>query len=215
MADNTKFLKDVRNHKMVVEIDQGVHRSIRFMSPSTSAYYFRLVTWPGHLSISGDMGDFVFARLPDMFEFFRDDGMKNRINLGYWAEKLKAHDKISGHREFSTDFFKKAIRERFDQWPFDDDEQKAEALSNLEDQWDGLLGATPESLQEAISAAEQYTCPVTGNGFSEMWDYRLEDYTFHFVWCCRAIVWGIKQYDLAKSNRTQADHDKMILAGGV
>ena len=215
MATIERFLKDTKNHQMQVDIDQGVHRSIRFKKPMSFTYHFRLVTWPGHLSISGDMGDFVFARLNDMFEFFRDDSMENRINLSYWSEKLTAHDKNSGHKQFSQELFQSVIRERFAEWSFESRHAKDEALKHLEDEWDGLLSATPDNALDAIRAAEDYTCLVTGNGFSEMWDYRLDDYTFHFVWCCRAIVWGIKQYDLTKAGRTQADHDRLILAGAA
>lgn len=213
MADEPTFLRQIARHEMTIELDQGVHRSIRFGRPGSSTYYFRLNTWPGHLSICGDMGTFVFTRFSDMFKFFRDDGMKNRINLGYWSEKLTAHDKHSGHMKFSPELFQQAIRERFEQWDFDRDDAKAKALAHLEDEWDGLLGATPDNAADAIRAAEDYTCPVTDNSFPEMWDYRLDDYTHHFVWCCRAIVWGIKRYDLQKQGRTQADHDRRVLSG--
>lgn len=94
MADQNRFLFDVRDHVMTIELDQGVHRSILFKQPRSSAYHFRLITWPGHLAISGDCEDFIFARLRDMFEFFRYAGpayeRDDRINEGYWAEKLTA-----------------------------------------------------------------------------------------------------------------------------
>jgi hypothetical protein len=45
---------------------------------------FDVVTWPGHLSISGDMGCFVFTRVDDMFTFFR--GHEDAPNLGYSAK---------------------------------------------------------------------------------------------------------------------------------
>ena len=47
--------------------------------------------------VGGDIGDFVFRRLNDMFEFFRDDDAgKLRINPGYWAEKCTAADTRRG-----------------------------------------------------------------------------------------------------------------------
>ena len=96
MADQSRFLRDVRDHKMIIELDQGVHRSIRFGRPGSSAYHFRLNTWPGHLAISGDMGSYVFSRTADMFEFFRDSAMTGRINPGYWHEKADAVDRNGG-----------------------------------------------------------------------------------------------------------------------
>ena len=26
-------------------------------------------------------------------------------------------------------------------------------------------------------------------------DHTCEEYTYHFVWCCYAIAWGISEYD--------------------
>lgn len=93
------FLRDVKDHVMEIRQDDGLYRSIRFQKPGRWTYGFDITTWPGYLCISGDMGCFVFARLPDMFEFFR--GQKPHIkgdktlgiNLGYWAEKVQAQDR--------------------------------------------------------------------------------------------------------------------------
>ena len=82
-----QFLRDVDHHNMSVMHESGVYRHLRFRQPDTGNMWFDLVTWPGFLTISGDMGTWTFARLPDMFEFFRDS--KLRINCDYWAEKLQ------------------------------------------------------------------------------------------------------------------------------
>ncbi len=37
-----------------------------------------LSAWPGHPAYAGDMGSFVFARLDDMFQFFRTDRRDDR-----------------------------------------------------------------------------------------------------------------------------------------
>lgn len=69
-----RFLQDVADHKMTVVMDNGVYRHLRFAnSDSKLAFnqWFDIVTWPGFLAYSGDMGCFVFSRLKDMFEFFR------------------------------------------------------------------------------------------------------------------------------------------------
>jgi hypothetical protein len=90
-----EFIKDVSQHKMQILRDDGLYRHIRFKRENTSCYYFDLITWPGALCYTGDMGTFVFSRIPDMFEFFRTDGEKGadlRINPGYWSEKLLAVD---------------------------------------------------------------------------------------------------------------------------
>ena len=87
------FLKDVAAHEMEILRDDGVYRHIRFKKPGTWCMHFDLVTWPGYLAYSGDMGCYVFSRLNDMFEFFRTDreylqrdGRQLCINLCYWSE---------------------------------------------------------------------------------------------------------------------------------
>lgn len=212
MADQETFLKNIKKLQLVVEHDSGIHRSLLFKQPGSSTYYFRLTTWSGNLAISGDMGDFIFARTTDMFEFFRSDDQS--INLGYWAEKIQACPK-SGYKEFSLDKFRKIIREQFEQWDFDSDEDKAAAMEELNDPFDGLLEAHFDSFQEAYVEADGYECRWAGRKFVELWDYNYDEHTYHFIWCCRAIAWGIHKYDLLKEGRTQAAHDVRVLAGKV
>lgn len=223
MADQNRFLFDVRDHQMTIELDQGVHRSILFKRPRSSTYHFRLITWPGHLAISGDCEDFIFARLRDMFEFFRHAGpayeRDDRINEGYWTEKLTAiGGRYGGNasiHQLSEEKFKQAITEGFERWEFDSPEQKARSLAYLNDEWDGLLASPPQDLAEAITAAVAYECPVTGQGFPYFWDNDVREYNYHLVWAMRAIQWGIKRYDLHQQGRTQADHDRRVLAGAM
>lgn len=82
------FDVDHRGAQMEILQDDGVHRHVRFARPKTSIGYFNLVTWPGHLSISGDVESFTFTREHDMFDFF--GGRRSRINPHYWAEKCVA-----------------------------------------------------------------------------------------------------------------------------
>lgn len=207
MADEIRFMRDVRGHKMTIEMDQGVHRCIHFGRPGSSAYHFRLVTWPGGLGIAGDCGDFTFSRIRDMFDFFRDEGMENRINPSYWHEKMRAQCKTSPARQFSIDKFKVAVRETMDEWQVrlgDADRIREEVRQELE--WE-----PPSCSAEAYAMIRDFEAS-DGNSF-EGFESNVEDYGFHFIWCLRAIVWGIKQYDLVKEGRTQADHDRRVLAG--
>lgn len=211
MADQNTFQRDIRDHKMTIELDQGVHRCIHFGRHNQRGYHFRLTTWPGHLAISGDCEDFTFSRLEDMFEFFRG----HRINLPYWSEKLQSPARNEIYRAFSEKRFTEAVRDAFDGWTFANDADREKALAYLTDDWNGLIGCPPHDLQEAMQAAMNYECPVSGNRFTEFYENRIWDYSHHFTWACRAIQWGIKRYDQAKAGRTQADHDRLILEGGV
>lgn len=214
MADQNRFLRDVRDHKMTIEHDEGVFRSLRFGRPQSSIYYFRLNTWPGHLSISGDAGSYTFARLHDMFEFFRCDRKPGSINESYWSEKLVAVDKHSGATQLDEDAYVKAIRSEFAQ------HISGMSLSDAkkavrEARWDNLFDA-PSDEREAVEKAMGWRCPVTDeHPFNDFWEHRLTEASYRLVWCMRAIAWGIKRYDLHKQGRTQAEHDKLILAGAA
>ena len=188
-----EFMRDAAQHEMVVQQDEGVFRHIRFSHGGSSVYHFNITTWPGYLCISGDMGCFVFARTTDMFEFFRGD----KINPGYWSEKLQATNNRSGHEAFSFDLLKEAVAADFENWDFDSDEQKAEAWKEIVgDGYSGLFyDADGSDLQHAVGEVMDYVCPVTKQRFQDFWEHHLHDYTYHFMWCCNAVQWAIQQYD--------------------
>ncbi|TPM59018.1 hypothetical protein FJ959_09100 [Mesorhizobium sp. B2-2-4] len=188
-----QFEKDVSAHEMTIHAHNGIHRHLTFRASGTFAYGFHITTWPGYLAFSGDMGTFVFSRIPDMFEFFRD----RDINPGYWAEKLTAHDRHGGHREFDHDLYVECLKRDFEDWHFDSEGDRRKAWAEIKDEWSGILHAS--TLEEAIRYALDWKCPVSGQEFTDFWDHTLEDYTYRFIWCCRAIIWAIKRYDAAMS----------------
>lgn len=187
--EQAEFLRHVANHDMIVALDSGLHRHLSFKQQGTFNRHFYITTWPGYLAISGDMSTFVFSRVPDMFEFFRGDN----INPQYWSEKLQADDPHSGHKEFSEEFYRDAILRDFAEWDLTP-ARRVQALAEIRRE---LL--TDIIREEAIAKAMDYVCPYTKNRFIDFWDHRFEDYTYHFIWCCRAIQWAIAQYDRAKT----------------
>ena len=77
----------IRPHELTVLHDKDEYRHLRFRSPDSSTYWFDLVTWPGALTIRGDLGAaYTFAGSADMFAFFRG----RRIQPSYWSQKLDA-----------------------------------------------------------------------------------------------------------------------------
>ena len=133
-----------------------------------------------------------------MFEFFRG----GNIDPSYWGEKLQAVDRSGGYREFSEERFHEAIKNDFDQWNFDgDEEQAAEARKaswTTIQESDISEDEAPASAEDAIRRAMDYKCPISGHSFTDFWDHDLQDHTFRFLWCCYAIQWAIRKYDEAK-----------------
>lgn len=141
-----RFAADVAQHQMTVLRDDGLYRHLQFVrvapSPKTgkpersSFYWFELVTWPGHLAVTGDCGTYVFARIEDMFEFFRGD----RINPGYWAEKVQGGADL---RKYSGDLFRQTVTDYIS----DGDEEHP----SLARRWPGLDEAVAETFFGPLS----------------------------------------------------------------
>lgn len=106
-----RFAETTAEHKLTVLHDEGLYRHLLFKKPGSSFYWFEVVTWPGTLTITGDMGTFTFRRDDDMIAFFRSNpdrklGNQYRINSHYWAEKVQEGIRSGGRdsvREFSKD----------------------------------------------------------------------------------------------------------------
>lgn len=205
---NDRFLNDVKDHTMSIVKDDGAHRFIRFKRPNTNSYWFDITTWPGFLCISGDMGTYVFSRLYDMFEFFRmDDGDFNKkrnallnINPNYWSEKLQAISKQGGYAEFDPEEFTNRVKDHFENYMATDvsDDLKSVLWNEIEEH----VLFYSEVEYEAYNAIHQFSFTSDGGEkftFVDFFDSgSTEVYTYHYIWCLYAIVWGISQYDLAR-----------------
>jgi hypothetical protein len=220
----TRFLQDVAEHQMVVIRDDGVNRHIRFKRPDTSCYYFDLITWPGCLCYTGDMGTFVFSRTRDMFEFFRTDrkyaaqrGRALAINLSYWGEKLIAVDANGTNsggkaKEFDAAKFAQVINEYRVEWMRRgkeegtlDKEQRRELWERVQEEvldriHDGEHYATTAAYEFSFNNEPyEYSSRKPVWQFDDLFERDFTDYTHAFVWCCYALAWSIKQYDDAKA----------------
>ena len=213
--DEKSFLKDVAKHKMTVLHESEMYRHLRFSSGSFNMQ-FDLVTWPGMLTICGDMGTWVFSRLPDMFDFFRSS--KLEINPYYWSEKLQ-HGNFSGRTGGKV---------------WDADSFKEKLLAMLKDNY-GFKGKKLKEITQAVKDEifihedeGPYAMPQSAYNFKYVFEsdrdqrsytekllnYKRENafefgstdipdgmvYSYHFLWCCYAIVWGIQQWDAREPN---------------
>lgn len=178
-----RFMGDVAEHEMTVLHDDGLYRHVRFKKPDTIGFYFDLITWPGHLTVAGDMGTYTFRRLPDMFDFFTSP----TINAQYWAEKTGG---AAGVEQYSPRLFRQRVTEAYDEHVQED--PGAEHLGEL---WDRIVDCVldrSDEEREALAAAGAFSDP--NFEFYDSWEWHLTDYTFHFLWCCHAIRWGVEKY---------------------
>ncbi|MEV4672666.1 hypothetical protein AB0K34_13510 [Actinomadura sp. NPDC049382] len=184
--DVHRFLPDVAEHKLTVLHDDGLYRHLRFQKPGTGFYWFDLITWPGNLAFKGDMGGFMFARITDMFEFFRG----SQINPDYWAEKLP--DGRDSVRDYSSELFEQQVKEHVAQAILDREAPKGigRAIRNLFEWGD--------TTWEDGARGELERFEYKGWRFDEVWEWNFRDYTWQYLWACHAIQWGIGLYDAAR-----------------
>ena len=208
LCTEKQFLKDIKYHSIEIVKDNGVHRHISFTNGGSQVYRFDLITWPGHLCITGDMGTYVFRRLNDMFEFFRmGDGDFNKrsgkrlnINAGYWGEKLQSVSTQGGYREFNEDGFKERVISFYREHV--ESEEPSEKEKN--DLWQRIKCEVIETLecneQAAYDAVHDFE--YKGFRFQDFFDGGATDqHTFHYIWCLYAIVYGINEYDRIKEEK--------------
>src|SRR5690606_6313074 len=110
-----RFLAETAEHAINVLHDDGLYRHIRCQRPGTYIYGFDIVTWPGFLTICGDMGTYTFARDTDMFTFFGPLREDRGINPHYWSEKLQAPRGRGSVKKWNEDVFRANVAEWRDQ----------------------------------------------------------------------------------------------------
>jgi hypothetical protein len=201
-----QFFRDIENHEMIVVRDDGLNRHIRFKRPGTYNMHFDLVTWPGYLCYTGDMGTYVFQRLDDMFAFFRTDrkhqrpgGTRLAVNRSYWGEKLEAVGKHDGYREFSSEKFRANVMDWIAQAGLVGklghglrDELESEVLEHADD-----------GPNAAFRAARDFKW-AGKSVFDDFYEVDCDEYTHRFRWCCYALAWGIEKYDATKQPAAEA-----------
>lgn len=199
MTDKIKeqFIKDVKDHEITIVCDDGNTRYIRYSRPDDITFSFSLTTWDNHLCISGDMGDYVFCRISDMFNFFR--GSNLTINKSYWHEKLVADSRHFPSMEFSSDLLEDDLTQQLKDYCEDNGLDK-EFYKNVLDELEYYV---LDSSDEDIAVRQINSLYSGDENIDEFFEYLkdeiyaidFKDYSYHFIWCLYAIVWGIAKYD--------------------
>lgn len=208
------FYKAIDGHTMTIKRDDGGYRHLTFSSAGSSLYRFDIVTYPGFLVYSGDMGCYVFQRLTDMFDLFRCDssrkeylasqGLTLGVDHGYWAEKLQATPDREGRGcEFDEDLFVRRTKEHVLQWCRN--HRDSVTKEDRRELWDAVIdeviGADGDrhGILQTTAAYEFHHLFRDGARSFHMSDFvsdcRFESYTLRYQWCCFALAWGIQQYD--------------------
>lgn len=206
---DTRVLIDTAHHRLDVIRDDGVYRHLRMQQPGTSIYYYDIITWPGYLTVTGDMGTWTFSRVFDMFNFFGD--WNGEINTYYWSEKLEAGAGRSAcnllAKEYDHDAFCRSLKESLSDYLEDGEEDEQE-----DEYWDDD-DDTPDSDKAKVREVVRDLCRSDFNSDHEAWNavcdadwpdgwsawdicegLTFKTYTSHFRWILFAITWAISKY---------------------
>lgn len=193
-ASAARFAADTRGHELTVLKDDGLYRHLVCADPKGGFYRFDLVTWPNNLFVRGDGFSFGFSVYPtaDMFRLFRESSHRD-INPGYWQEKVTA-----GRGDV-----KDWSEEKFRAWV-------AEEAASAETRFPGAVEAVGEQILNSedhnleYRGTAEYAVASFDHGdfrlrIPDEWELSFDDFSWEFLFACRAVVWGIAQYDAAKA----------------
>lgn len=202
-----RFAREIANHQMTVMHDDGLYRHLAFRNREHGwNLWFDLITVPGALVFQGDGQSYVFHRVDDMFTFFR--GPVGQINPHYWGEKI-----VSGNGRASIQTYRQeALIEHINEIVAERVQDDPETYANLaeavrRDIRTQLIG--DESLDRKLvedfrfyaNEDDEFAIPSKRPDFefSDVWEWDSREYDWWFLWACNAIVWGIAQYDAART----------------
>jgi len=195
-----EFLNDVKDHQLNILLNNGVYRHLVIKKPGSSNHWFEIVTYPWKLVVSGDMGTWVFSRIEDMFCFFRSDDGK--INRSYWAEKLQngTHGCSDAAKVYDGDVYKQRIIDHLEDYDLSD-EHKELVLEELDTiDFDDGHGVYREIYDFSVDLSGSNHRSYKRDDlftFQDVWEIDMKTYSYHYLWCCHAIVYAIQKYDEA------------------
>lgn len=197
-----RFEADTANHALDVVSEFDVYRHLSFGPPGSRRLRVDVVTWPGYLACTGDMGAFVFERSHDMLRFFRGQ----RVNPKYWGEKVRAASP-GGVTEWSREKFEECAKEALEEFIADNADYDEDEVWFLRANFaDEVLRGLDEKGRAAAYQAMMEFEYGSDRPFEHFWEVDTDIYTHRFLWCCHAISRMAELYDArAKEKATERE----------
>jgi len=171
------FDKRIVNHTIMVKHCDGLYRHWQCNAPGTYIDGFDVITWPGYMCYTGDMGTYVFRRTEDMVAF-----MSGSLgSISYVAEKCISYDR-DGVEKYYSECFQEMLTEEINR--LESDKVDGEDNSDIDEQIDDLDAIRGEGDDGEEVAMESLS--NTGM-FDELPDCRY--YTYRFLFCMYALRW--------------------------
>ena len=212
------FVEQTKDHRLVVEHDLGLHRTLYVGAPGTGMWSWRVITSPGYLFTVGDVADgFSFSRVLDMMRFFArpdrslgyySDGSPS-IDFRYWAEKLLGEQRNLA-QEYSSAVFLRHVTESLDEieeyGSHNGQDVNREQLLN-EARW-----VSEEERYARHWLRRDHIQAVFGQ--DACWEWDLRDYTHSFLIACYAIELTVRLYQEHTAKHPPGE-DYVLVEGGL
>lgn len=223
------FQNDTKLHEMTCIKSDDLHRHYHFSNPRNSCYWFDIVTVPGYLFMTGDMGTWAFSRIRDMIQFFNHDS----IDYGYWAEKLQMgscrSEVTAAYKEVDLTPTLKYYRESLEGWlagmlDGEDDKDLLSAIKRSYREFAERIGQLKSLISDYSygTISEHVFCRAISEvdmesdsraGHSSPWDWENLSPCFKpthsFVWACEAIQYACQR--IANKELAETAVGKLIL----
>lgn len=192
--EDTRAFKAVQastaTHEMTILHDHDNYRHLRFRKPGTGIWGFDIITWPGSLTIRGDIGrGFTFTRTENMLEFF--DKPFGYVNAQYWSEKLERTCRDSAESFNERAFLGQGIKHIIEHWDLTP-KDRHKAITQFKEalEYEG----TEEQQFHAVDGFRFTDSDGQTHEFYDVWDWDYRQWDFHFLIALHAIVWAVNRY---------------------
>lgn len=186
-----QFAANTDEHTITVLLDSpGTgHRHLRFARPGTGIWSFDVITTPGRLIYTGDVGHFVFAGISgDPLAFFGLGG--GGVNPYYWVEKVRAGVTSTG---FNHVVFSHHLTEAIEAYR---DELSVEEFADLARQVDDELSGCPDA-ESARHALDEFAWSNDDGDVRVSFDdddIETDGLDHHYLLTCHALRWAASQW---------------------
>jgi hypothetical protein len=177
--------KAFKDHVATVRLNAGMFRSWRCQKPGTRIHGFDITTSPGHLFVTGDIGDIIVSRCEDMIAWAGSAISDPR----YFAEKVP-HDIPT--REWSYD--------RAREWIDGEIEDAADVCGDVEDATKrvSVLGELKRDLMHGgingNMEHHEFCVALYDSGLVDCGDWPdLDVFNRNFLWCREAVKWLLSE----------------------
>lgn len=188
-------------HTMTVLHDDGPYRHLRFSAPAIRSWSWDIVTWPGALVISGDIGDgWQFTGAPDMFDFFQPFAGRHRINPVFCVEWTPARLRRAA-TVFSPRRLERAVRAELAGRGLTE-EQQFDALGAMDAA--GVFGIDDRGA--ALKALEgPWPAGAAVVDLSDVSELDIDEWNPQFLLALFAIEFGVERYRDHEASIADAD----------